>query len=96
MPMRVPVMVVRAPPLAVAMKTSVGTCVVSELLAVPSRKMGELTVVTVASSAGFVIVVAGALMAVTLITRVGVEMAVLPVSSVATAKTLNRPGVAAL
>src|SRR5262245_27262376 len=83
-PTRVPLIGVRAPPLAVAMNCSDGIWVGSALVAVPSRKTGAPTVVTVASSDGRVIVVVGATTALT-VTRIdGDETTVLPVSSIAT------------
>ena len=96
MPTRAPLIWVRVPALPVAMKASVGINVVPVARAVPSRKTGALTVVVVGEVAGRVSVVSGALTALTWTTIAGEEMAVLPVSSVATAKTLKRPGVLAL
>ena len=95
-PTRVPLMTCRAPPAAVAMNWRGGTGVVTAFTAVPSRKTGEPTVVAVLLSSGRVIAVVGAVTAVTLMTMEGLETAVLPVSSVATAYRLNRPAVLAV
>jgi hypothetical protein len=95
-PTRWPMMGCRAPPVLVAIKERVGICVVSELLAVPSRKTGAPTVVAVELSVGRVISVKGALTAVTFNTMAGDATTVLPVSSVATITRLNRPAVLAV
>src|SRR5690349_21020554 len=84
------------PVLPVGINVTVGICVASDPVAVASRNTGAFTVVTVESSAGRVRVVVGAVIAVTLTTIDGDETTVFPVSSVATAKRLNRPAVFAL